>query len=771
MSLFLLASAVAALFTPPVCPAPSGASATVLVPETPALDIASGPLASGDVLAVYVGAECVGSSVWTGGAVAISVWADDPFTPHPDGFAEGDTFQLRAWSASAGSMVAAQVAYELGFGPDDGLTTDGLYVVAPAGAPTSAATWISELDTEPGAAFVEIRADAPGAAMPAVSLVAVDADGSAYGTLDLEGLEADAAGTVVVRPAGSGPGVTMLGVASFETEVGAFALYPTAMSPAVGQSVAGFTPLDALVARSPESGHPTGLLAALGRTVAFVDEPGSSLARPGGASLGTASLAYPAAPTPGAQNAASVLLPLPTAPGLRLTSLPVLSGLGEPLTVDDLGLVGPVAGVPGSSAPDADPTIWTDVDGGGVFAPAPSVDFALAPGAGFLWDWSIPEAAARRGSLSSRAAGPAQKTTSSVALDGLPLDDMSTGGPFLRALNGATENGHVLVGNPYAYPLRLSGLSVQGDASIQSALAVWDPLGQTYLNLFTRPEAPELAGVLPVWGGALAELHGAGQSLVATTTSRHVAPGADAGGEAPEGIAFAITGTLDGGLVVEDRAAHIVFLDGAVPTWDAHDATKLMPPTEAHALLAPVGVREGEARRQRVLSLPSDAAGVSSLAFAATAAGTFTIHWDVTVDRQGLALRDKLLDAEVLLATTAEYVFSTDAPTDWTERFELVPASTKSESAPDPDAVSVGVPFPNPTAHGSTLRLQAGQAQRVGVEVVDALGRHVARHAVALEAGVPADVALDARSFAPGLYIAVVRGETFSETRRLTVAR
>ena len=770
MSSLFLAS-VAVLFapapaTPPDCPAPSGASATVLVPDAPALESSAGPLAPGDVVAVFADGACVGSSVWEGDGVAISVWEDDPYTSATDGFETGAPFEIRTWSAATGATAAADVTFEIGYGDESGLRSDALYLVAVQGAEPGGAPFISEVDADPSAAFVELRAESAGATLPDVTLVAVDADGVAYGALALGGTLASGDATVVVRPEGASDGIAMPGVSAFETGPAAFALYPTVSAPAVGQAVADFDAYDALVSRPADEAFPAALVEAVDAQVAYVDAAESSLARLGGGPLGAASLAYAVAPTPGSPNPTAVRIDLPTAPGLRLTSLPVLDVAGEVFTVDDLAVLGPVAGVPGSNDPDAEPTIWTGVDAAGAFAPAPSVTTELAPGASFLWDWMEPAEGARSG-------GPARfsaaKASTSLQLSGQPIDDVAMGGPFLRALGSVAADGHVLVGNPYAYPLRLSGLGLQGGATMQTALATWDPAEQTYVNLFARPDAPEFAGVLPTWGGALAEVAGGGD-LVATTSSGHVAPGAEPGGAAPEGIAFHLSGALDGGATTEDRAAHIVYVDGATAGWDPHDASKLTPPLEEHALIAAVGQRDGEARRQRVLSLPAGAEAEVRLAFTSTTAGTFTLRWDNEAGMTGVKLVDHVSGVEFPIDARSEYTFEAEA-TAWTERFSLTLPPTSGEPGPGESEVLIGDPYPNPTASESRLRLHAGQAQTVHVDLVDALGRRVARHAAALEAGVPVELGLGTRALAPGLYLAVVRGETFAQTRRLTVVR
>ena len=121
------------------CPAPTGSSATMLIPALPDVVSPTGRLEPGDVLAVYADGTCVGQATWDGAALALAVWADDPFTLDRDGFVPGDAFQLQVWDASTGAAHSDGVAisFEEGFDTSGGLGADHVYVVAPAGATAS----------------------------------------------------------------------------------------------------------------------------------------------------------------------------------------------------------------------------------------------------------------------------------------------------------------------------------------------------------------------------------------------------------------------------------------------------------------------------------------------------------------------------------------------------------------------------------------------------------------------------------------------------------
>ena len=89
-----------------------------------------------------------------------------------------------------------------------------------------------------------------------------------------------------------------------------------------------------------------------------------------------------------------------------------------------------------------------------------------------------------------------------------------------------------------------------------------------------------------------------------------------------------------------------------------------------------------------------------------------------------------------------------------------------------PLAEAVGTVFPNPSAGRAALELTVATAQQVRVSVFDALGRRVA---VAYDGearpGTALRVPLGGAALAPGVYVVRVDGETFVESRRLTVAR
>ncbi|MEM8600530.1 MAG: T9SS type A sorting domain-containing protein [Bacteroidota bacterium] len=134
--------------------------------------------------------------------------------------------------------------------------------------------------------------------------------------------------------------------------------------------------------------------------------------------------------------------------------------------------------------------------------------------------------------------------------------------------------------------------------------------------------------------------------------------------------------------------------------------------------------------------------------------------------------------------TTTEaqaYRFTTDALLTGTYTFRLRQVDFDGAFAYSPEVeLALGVAgthtlsaaYPNPFADRATFSLAVAQEQPVEVAVFDALGRRVA---TLLDGTLPADqsrvLALDAADLPSGLYLIRIQGTTFSEVRRITLAR
>ena len=421
--------------------------------------------------------------------------------------------------------------------------------------------------------------------------------------------------------------------------------------------------------------------------------------------------------------------------------------------------------------PDAASNLLIAYNQNGFFggAAVAGTDFTPRQGTGYFWyfyDRAItpPANTAGGGTSTSRELTGFRLTATGVAATA----NVTTGYYF------ASTDGAYMLGNPFARPFQLSGITkTAGDGTLGTVFSAFDPsvgVSGSYVTL-----AP--ASFVAPWQGVFANVAASTTtptfSYAFASTSTTATPpfyGRDA---AEGGIAFSLDGETAAG-TVGDRATEVRFLDDALVGLDRHDGVKLLPPGDTYALLAPVAAVDGEARRFSVNSLPEALADVSvPLAFTTTHAGTFTLTWASTLgDARTASLRDLATGAVVDLDAATEYAFAAEAG-DWAERFELVVAqrgATAGEAGPT--VVALGAPRPNPSSGRSTLALSVDAAQAVRAVVIDALGREVAVvFEGALAPGTETTLTLDTARLAPGAYVVRVVGETFAESRRMTVAR
>ncbi len=400
----------------------------------------------------------------------------------------------------------------------------------------------------------------------------------------------------------------------------------------------------------------------------------------------------------------------------------------------------------------------------------PGTEFAPRQGTGYFWyfyDRAITPPPTTSGGGTSTSRELSNFTLSATGVS--PAANVST--PYyLTASDGA-----YMLGNPFARPFQLSGLTQTAPAggTVGTVFSVWDPAIANYRTLaptdFIAPwqgvfaTSTTVSGAAPTFAFAFA------------STSTTATPPFYGRSEsvANTGIAFTLAGATAAG-ELHDVAAEVRFVADATAGQDLFDGIKLMPPGAPYALLAPVATVDGAARRFAVNSLPETAEGASvPLAFTTTDAGTFTLTWANTLgDTRSASLRDLATGDVVDLATATEYPFTADAGT-WADRFELV-LGTRGTTATEatPQAATLSAPTPNPAGARSTLTLRVDAAQTVRVTLVDALGREVA---VVFEGsvapGTDAVLTLDTARLAPGAYVVRVQGETFAESRRVTVAR
>ncbi|MEM6784747.1 MAG: choice-of-anchor B family protein [Bacteroidota bacterium] len=102
------------------------------------------------------------------------------------------------------------------------------------------------------------------------------------------------------------------------------------------------------------------------------------------------------------------------------------------------------------------------------------------------------------------------------------------------------------------------------------------------------------------------------------------------------------------------------------------------------------------------------------------------------------------------------------------------PVISPTAGEPTPDAAVSGLSpaYPNPFQHTTSLSLSLDRSEEVRVDVYDLLGRRVARlFEGATVAGTALTLTFDGAGLSSGTYVARVQGETFAETRRLTLVR
>lgn len=462
--------------------------------------------------------------------------------------------------------------------------------------------------------------------------------------------------------------------------------------------------------------------------------------------------------------------------GWRLLSLPVTGYTVEDLAALDLvqGVTGQYPTAPANLFTEYNPTTTLATDPN--YVAAASVSTVVPPGRGFWWymynnngppapDLPNPDPAFFGGG-------------SSLSYT-LAARDLWASGPPLTADETVTLpnslNGFYMIGNPFDQAIPASAVTYTGSvgSSLQDDLQAWDPSGNQFVNV-SRVSGGELA----VWQGVFAEVTGeTGPAQFNLDYDARLGPASTPvfyGRRSADRIRLALDGTLTSGVQVSDRMASVRLVEGAEVGWDRFDSSKLLPPSSAYALLAVVGERDGESRRQSAFSLSSEWAGSIDLPidFLTTEAGDFTIGvegMEALPSGWSLDLLDRVTGVSTSLSDGGIHTF-TAAATDWADRFVLTLSSASVAVDDGGRQLSVGDIYPNPSSAGASLPIQLATLERVTVSIYDALGRRIE---TVLDEPLEGSksILLDSDSLAPGIYMVRVDGETFSTSRRLVIAR
>lgn len=720
------------------------------------------------------------------------------------------TFTFPAGSASGSTVPVAITAVDndlpdgtrivtFGFDNVTGGTAAGSFTLTILDDEPAPPIYISEMDadqvgTDTGE-FVEL-AGTPGQSLDGLRLVLVNGNGIvAYATTSLDGQVMGANGTFLVCYTLVSPACNLTVGGSIQNggaQGDAVALYAGAVPNPI--STVGL--VDALV-YNINTTRDVALLTALGQTNQFFERTTASLARLMPAPGVLSELFYNVTPSPGAPNPARVRVDataqVADVPGYRFLGVPGVDGPGVFFDVDDLAAINLVQGVPaGASNPPQYPlagdNLFTGYDGTGTsagFVPAASTDEPLPPGRGLAWyfyDQDITPPANHPDfgpgtSVSYALANPLFQ----LALDAIPVDDRLVGGPYAITAPQLNADGFYLVANPFAYPVRLGGAAVS-TGLLSTAFSVWDPAANGgdggYVTRIANPDNPFAGDALAVWQGAFAEVTGAAAAPTFAVSSDYADPTSTEsliGRTAAEaGVVLELTGTLASGARVADFATRVRLLPDATDGWDRHDGSEPTPFVPDHAQVALVGSRDGEPRRQAVLSLPDGPTTTRTIPLALTSsgAGTFALAWTTTLpDGWSAQLRDLVTGAVTVMGTSGSVGFTADA-SPWTNRFELVLGSNLvGAEGGTPVALRVGEVAPNPTRGAASLRLE-GTSGRLQVALVDVLGRQIAVvHDAEVAAGTDLNLTLPTSGLAPGAYLVRIQNGDVQMFRRVTVAR
>ncbi|GAB5537377.1 MAG: hypothetical protein Rubg2KO_36260 [Rubricoccaceae bacterium] len=458
--------------------------------------------------------------------------------------------------------------------------------------------------------------------------------------------------------------------------------------------------------------------------------------------------------------------------GWRLMAAP-----GDATTVATLAEQNLVQGVTGSYE-TFDDNLYSAYTGS-AWTPASSTVDALASGRGFAWYLFDTD-------LDTEPGNPTNSV--SVALPtGLDAAGNEPSGDVDVSVHGA---GFDLLGNPFGDDLDVSGIAGWTGASALDGF-----VGQVYRCTPDASPTVECVGsyetttslgdAVPVWHGVFFETDEAGtltiplsaKGLPVTRTS------------APRLIAFELAPEAGGAI---DRAATLLFREGATPKWDGWDAEKLAPLGTRSVTLAFEGDRDGEMTLKAQESRPLEAASFEvPLSVASEGAGSeLVLTWPRIENLPSdwtLTLTDRLTGATVDLRQLDRYAFTVTesagregtAPgatlqrSAGAARFTLSVQTGTSVASSDDEALELAldVPRPNPVTSRATVPYTLAESGLVHLSVLDVLGREVSVLAEGTRPAGPALAEWRTDGLAAGLYVLRLEAGGAVQTRQVVVTR
>lgn len=143
------------------------------------------------------------------------------------------------------------------------------------------------------------------------------------------------------------------------------------------------------------------------------------------------------------------------------------------------------------------------------------------------------------------------------------------------------------------------------------------------------------------------------------------------------------------------------------------------------------------------------------------------IVYDSDFDETGLYGTDAIY---AVTAITFFQVFSATAPGS-SLNMDDVGTTAKGLATAPPDDYTLAASYPNPFQSSTTIRYGLPEEAAVGLEVYDALGRHVTTLVDGVQPAGWHEAVLPARGLTAGLYVVRLRAGDFAAIRRITLVR